>query len=85
MFVRSSAIWSLHATLRAPDASALDRFGSSVAIDGDTIVVGAPHEDGCSSSITNGAVGYPGDDGCTSSGAACALRRIEPAGGAALP
>ncbi len=34
--------WSQQATLTASDGAAYDEFGTSVAIDGDTIVVGAP-------------------------------------------
>ena len=33
------------ATLAASDGAALDRFGMSVAVDGDTMVVGAPYDD----------------------------------------
>jgi hypothetical protein len=37
--------WSYEATLRTPDAPSNDEFGISVAIDGDTIVVGAVFDD----------------------------------------
>lgn len=39
-------IWTQQAILRASDAQAFDGFGRSVAIDGNTAVVGAPFEDG---------------------------------------
>ena len=38
--------WTEHATLIGNNSEAGDKFGTSVAIDGDTIVVGAPLEDG---------------------------------------
>ncbi len=45
VFVRSGTVWHQQAYLTASDASDDDRFGRSVAIDGDTIVVGASFED----------------------------------------
>ncbi len=45
VFVRSGATWSQQAYLKASNANAGDRFGNSVAIAGDTIVVGAFNED----------------------------------------
>jgi len=41
VFVHSNGQWSQQATISPPDAVANDQFGSSVAISGDTIVVGA--------------------------------------------
>ena len=41
VFVRSAGIWSQQAKLTAGDAAAGDRFGVSVSIEGDTVVVGA--------------------------------------------
>ena len=41
VFIRSGTTWSLQAQLQAADASFGDNFGSDVAIDGDTTVVGA--------------------------------------------
>ncbi len=45
VFVRSNGVWSEQAKLTASDAAVNDRFGVSVAISGDTIVVGAPEDD----------------------------------------
>jgi hypothetical protein len=45
VFVRSNGAWSQQAKLIASDGAALDQFGSSVAISGNTIVVGAPSDD----------------------------------------
>jgi hypothetical protein len=49
----SGGVWSLQGTLFAHDAADFDEFGVSVAIDGDTIVVGADAVDG----PLSGAVG----------------------------
>ena len=46
VIVRSGGSWSEQAKLTASDAAAGDSFGSSVAIDGDTVVVGAPFAPG---------------------------------------
>ena len=45
MFTRSGTVWSLQAKLTAGDAAAGDRFGTSVTLDGDTVLVGAPYDD----------------------------------------
>lgn len=45
VFVRSGTTWSQQAYLKADNAGANDQFGISVAIDGNTIVVGAFTED----------------------------------------
>ncbi|EFO80628.1 alpha beta-propellor repeat-containing integrin [Oscillochloris trichoides DG-6] len=45
VFVRSGTTWSQQAYLKASNAQAGDRFGYSVAISGDTIVIGADGED----------------------------------------
>ncbi len=44
VFVRSGTIWSQQAYLKASNTSGADAFGSSVAVSGDTIVVGARSE-----------------------------------------
>lgn len=46
VFVRSGSAWTQQAKLTASDAAPGDIFGSYVAIDGDTIVVGASKSDG---------------------------------------
>ncbi|HEV3363408.1 MAG TPA: FG-GAP repeat protein, partial [Acidimicrobiia bacterium] len=45
VFVRSGTTWSRQVKVSAPEASAGDRFGWSVAVDGDTKVLGAPGDD----------------------------------------
>jgi hypothetical protein len=43
VYVRSGTSWSLQAVLHAPTYAAGDKFGTSVAISGNRIVVGAPY------------------------------------------
>ena len=45
VFTRDGNVWSQQAKLIAPDKASGDLFGWSVAIDGDTAVIGAIHED----------------------------------------
>ena len=45
VFTRSGTTWSQQAKLVSSDIAASDKFGSSVAIDGDDVVVGANDED----------------------------------------
>ncbi|MFZ5819187.1 MAG: S-layer homology domain-containing protein [Chloroflexota bacterium] len=54
VFTRSGTTWSQQAYLKASNTEAIDGFGASVAISGNTIVVGAPVED-------SGASGVNGD------------------------
>jgi hypothetical protein len=65
VFTRSvgQTTWTHRARLTATDGAADDLFGSSVAIDGDTIVVGAMHED------------RSGDKGDTNAGSAYVFKR----------
>jgi uncharacterized repeat protein (TIGR01451 family) len=42
VFVRSGATWPAQQRIAAPDPQAVDRFGQSVSVSGDTVVVGAP-------------------------------------------
>ena len=59
VFTRSGTSWSQQAKLVASDAQASDEFGNSIAISGDTVVVGA----------------YIEDTGATSAGAAYVFTR----------
>jgi len=45
IFVRSGTVWTQQAKLTAPDDAAGDEFGISVALDGDTALVGADGDD----------------------------------------
>lgn len=59
VFVREETTWTQQAFLKASNADADDRFGASVAISADTIVVGAMNED---SSLTGGASDNDAED-----------------------
>lgn len=61
----SAGNWSLHSYLKAPNAGAGDRFGSSVSYDDSFLIVGAPGEDGNSTSRHNAS-----NDSATDAGAA---------------
>lgn len=50
VFNRSGGVWNEQAYIKASNANSGDWFGSSVALDGDTLAVGAFHEDGDASS-----------------------------------
>ncbi|MCG3163162.1 MAG: hypothetical protein JMDDDDMK_04545 [Acidobacteria bacterium] len=50
VFVRTGTVWSQQQKLTANDAAGNDRFGWSVGISGETIVVGAPLDDDAGSS-----------------------------------
>ncbi|MCA8941326.1 MAG: hypothetical protein KDB80_02095, partial [Planctomycetes bacterium] len=51
VFVRSGTSWSQQAYLKASNTDANDRFGESVSVSGDTVVVGAPSEDSSATGI----------------------------------
>jgi hypothetical protein len=55
-----SGAWQQKAYLKAPNTDAGDYFGYSVAISGDTIVVGAPFEDSTSTAVCNNVMSCPG-------------------------
>jgi uncharacterized repeat protein (TIGR01451 family) len=66
VFVRGAGGWSQQAYLKASNTEAGDEFGYAVAISGDTIIVGAPLEDG----NATGANGNQSDNSTPDSGAA---------------
>jgi hypothetical protein len=71
VFVREAGLWSFQAYVKASATDVFDAFGASLAVAGDTLVVGAPFEDGAS-------VGIGGDDtndGAADSGAAFVFTR----------
>lgn len=74
VFKRTGSIWTNEAYLKAPNAEASDQFGISVAISGDTIVVGALDEDSNQTTITNGTTAS-NDNTAGTSGAAYVFRR----------
>jgi len=66
VFVRNGTAWTQQAYLKASNTDAFDAFGTSVAISGDTIVVGAPWED----SSATGVNGNQSDNSLSQAGAA---------------
>jgi hypothetical protein len=66
VFVRSGGVWSQQAYLKASNTGANDQFGYSVAVAGDTVVVGAPFED----SNATGVNGNQTNNSASSAGAA---------------
>lgn len=53
VFTRSGTIWNEEAYLKASNPDSLDFFGWSVAVSGDTVVVGCPMEAGSSTGVNN--------------------------------
>jgi hypothetical protein len=66
VFVRVGGVWSQHAYLKASNTGAQDEFGESVAVSGDTVVVGAAGE----RSSATGVDGNQADNSALNSGAA---------------
>ncbi|MEZ4375849.1 MAG: FG-GAP repeat protein [Polyangiaceae bacterium] len=71
VFVRSSGMWSQQAYLKQSNTGDFDRFGTSVSISGDRIIVGAPEED----SAATGLDGDGASDAAEESGAAYVYTR----------
>ncbi|MEZ4375848.1 MAG: FG-GAP repeat protein [Polyangiaceae bacterium] len=66
IFFRSGTTWAQQAYVKASNTGANDKFGTSVAISGDQVLVGAPTEDGSAS----GLGGDDTSDGTDGAGAA---------------
>lgn len=66
VFIRSGSTWSQQAYLKPSNIESGDQFGIVVAIDGDTIVAGAPGE----ASSSTGVNGNQADNSKTNAGAA---------------
>lgn len=71
VFTRSGTTWTQQAYLKASNTGSDDWFGDKVAIDGDTIVVGAWNEDGAAAGVN----GDDGDNSTENSGAAYVFAR----------
>lgn len=74
VFKRSGESWVQQAYLKASNARAGAKFGVSVAISGDTIIVGSPGESSNSQSVINGGSSDT-DTSALSSGAAYVFKR----------
>ena len=53
VFTRTGTVWHQEAYLKASNSEAEDHFGSSVAMDGDVLVVGAPEEGSDADGVNN--------------------------------
>jgi hypothetical protein len=73
VFIRNLGTWSQQAYLKASNTGVSDYFGESVAISGDTVVVGARNED----SNATGVNGDESDNLASDSGAAYVFTRCE--------
>lgn len=71
VFTRSAGVWSQQAYLKASNAEFDDLFGFSVAVSGDTVVVGAEYED----SSATGVNGSQTNNSATNAGAAYVFTR----------
>ena len=70
IFVRNGTNWSQQAYLKASNTGADDHFGNSVAVSGDTLVVGAGYESACEDSNATGVNGNQSNNSAANSGAA---------------
>ncbi len=55
VFTRTNTTWSKQAYLKASNTREDDHFGDSVAVDGDTVVIGAPGDNGFSPAVVSGS------------------------------
>ncbi len=74
VFKRTGTTWALEAYLKAPNSGMFDRFGSSVSVSSDTIVVGAYQEDSNQTTINNGTTANT-DNNLADSGAVYVFKR----------
>ena len=72
VFRRTSGVWSQEAYVKASNTDAADRFGASLVLKGDSLMVGAPDEASCASGIN----GNQSDNGCRFAGAAYIFTRM---------
>ncbi|NDC10791.1 MAG: hypothetical protein EBZ75_15920, partial [Oxalobacteraceae bacterium] len=74
VYRRSGTTWAQEAYVKAANAGSYDAFGSSVALSGDTLAVGAPFEASNQNTISNGTAASS-DNSATSAGAVYVYRR----------
>lgn len=73
VFTRSGSTWTQQAYIKASNTDAGDNFGAAVALDGDTLVVGAHYED----SSATGMNGDQNDNSASNAGAAYMFTRSD--------
>src|SRR5262249_34580842 len=74
VLLRSGTVWSQQAYLKASNTNANDSFGFSVAVSGDTVVVGAVNE----ASAATGVNGNQADNSAPGAGAAYVFTGLGP-------
>ena len=62
IFVRNGSNWIQQAYLKASNTRAGDKFGTSVAISGETVVVGSPYEDSDATGVNGNQLGTSASD-----------------------
>ena len=67
----ASAVWEQEAYLKPSNTDAGDHFGAALALDGDTLVVGAPLEQSCAKDVDGDGT----DNACEKAGAAYVFER----------
>lgn len=72
VFTRTGTTWAQQAYIKASNTGAGDQFGISVALDGDTMAVGAQMEDGNGTGVNSGA---ENDNNASNSGAVYVFTR----------
>jgi hypothetical protein len=63
LYARTSGVWSFDERIRMPDWVGGERFGTAVALSGDTLVVGAPGEEHVGAGVDPAAVGEEDEQG----------------------
>jgi len=71
VFERDAGVWSQQAYLKASNPDEHDQFGSSVAVSGETVAVGARSEDSAAATVN----GEQGDNAASGAGAVYVFRR----------
>lgn len=70
IYIRDTdGVWAQQAYLKADNADAEDEFGTSIAIDGDTLAVAAPGERSCGYTHPPTGSANPANNGCEGAGA----------------
>ena len=75
VYKRTGTTWEQEAYVKASNSEATDEFGTSVALDGDTLAVGAYKEDSNQTTITNDNSTASSDNSNTRSGAVYVYKR----------
>ncbi len=65
----TAGVWVQQAYLKASNADPEDQFGTSIALDGDTLAVAAPGERSCGYTRSASAAADPTNNGCEGAGA----------------